>query len=63
VLNTGSATTGNSKMGIFINNVTSSLPLRVVDVVTDSVNSSGNFVEFIVKFNAGYHAYNNATGT
>jgi hypothetical protein len=63
VLNTGSATTGDSKMGVFINNVTSSLPLRVVDVVPDTANSSGNFVEFIVKFNAGYHAYNNATGT
>ena len=63
VLNTGSSTTGNSRMGIFINNVTSSLPFRVVDIVTDSANSSGNFVEFIVKFNAGYHAYNNATGT
>ena len=63
VLNTGSTVTGDSKMGVFINNVTSSLPLRVVDVVTDSANSSGNLVEFIVKFNAGYHAYNNATGT
>jgi len=63
VLNTGSTTTGNSRMGVFINNVTTSLPFRVVDVVTDSVNSSGNFVEFVVKFNAGYHAYNNASGT
>lgn len=63
VLNTGSSTTGDSKMGVFINNVTSSLPFRVVDVVTDTANSSGNFVEFIVKFNAGYHAYNFATGT
>ena len=63
VLNTGSSTTGDSKMGVFINNVTSSLPFRVVDIVTDTANSSGNFVEFIVKFNAGYHAYNNATGT
>ena len=63
VLNTGSSTTGDSKMGVFINNVTSSLPFRVVDVVADTANSSGNFVEFIVKFNAGYHAYNYATGT
>ena len=63
VLNTGSSTTGDSKMGVFINNVTTSLPFRVVDIVTDSVNTSGNFVEFIVKFNAGYHAYNNASGT
>ena len=63
VLNTGSSTTGDSKMGVFINNVTTSLPFRVVDVVPDTANSSGNFVEFIVKFNAGYHAYNFATGT
>jgi hypothetical protein len=63
VLNTGSSTTGNSRMGIFVNNVTTSLPLRVVDVVPDTANSSGNFVEFIVKFNAGYHAYNNSSGT
>jgi hypothetical protein len=63
VLNTGSSTTGDSRMGVYINNVTSSLPFRVVDVVTDTANSSGNFVEFVVKFNAGYHAYNFATGT
>lgn len=63
VLNTGSATNGNGRMGVFINNVTTSLPLRVVDVVPDTANSSGNFVEFIVKFNAGYHAYNNSSGT
>lgn len=63
VLNTGSSTTGNSRMGVFINNVATSLPLRVVDIVTDSVNTSGNFVEFIVKFNATYHAYNNTAGT
>lgn len=63
VLNTGSSTTGNSRMGVFINNVATSLPLRVVDIVTDSVNTSGNFVEFIVKFNATYHAYNNTVGT
>jgi hypothetical protein len=63
VLNTGSTTTGNGKMGVFINNVTSALPLRVVDVITASQNSSGNFVEFVVKFNATYHAYNNTVGT
>lgn len=63
VLNTGVATSGNSRMGVFINNVTTSLPLRVVDVVPASQNSSGNFVEFVVKFNATYHAYNNAVGT
>lgn len=62
VLNTGVTTTGNSRMGVFINNVTTILPIRVVDVVTDTKNSSGNFVEFIVKFNATYHTYNATAG-
>jgi len=62
VLNTGSTTTGNSKVAIFLNNVTTSLPMRVVDTVPDTANASGNFVEFIVKFNFGYHSYYNATG-
>jgi hypothetical protein len=64
VLNTGSSTTGNSKVGIYTaaGATTSSLPLRIVDVVPDTANSSGNFVEFIVKLNFGYHSYYNATG-
>jgi hypothetical protein len=64
VLNTGSTTTGDSKVGIFTTAgaTTSSLPLRIVDVVPDTANASGNFVELIVKFNFGYHSYYNATG-
>lgn len=62
VPNTGLTSTGNSRQGVYANNVTTSLPFRVVDVVPDTANSSGNFVELIVKFNAGYHSYNNATG-
>ena len=64
VLNAGSTTSGNSKVGIYTaaGATTSSLPLRIVDVVPDTANSSGNFVEFIVKLNFGYHSYNNATG-
>jgi len=62
VLNTGLSTSGNSRMGVFINNVATILPIRVVDVVPDTQNSSGNFVEFIVKFNATYHTYNATAG-
>jgi len=62
VLNTGLTNTGNSRMGVFINNVTTILPIRVVDVVPDTKNTSGNFVEFIVKFNATYHTYNATAG-
>jgi len=61
-LNTGLTTTGNSRMGIYINNVTSILPMTVVDVVPDTKNSSGNFVEFIVKFTQGYHRYHQTAG-
>jgi len=64
VLNTGSTTSGDSKVGIYTaaGATTSSLPLRIVDVVPDTANASGNFVEFVVKFNFGYHSYYNATG-
>jgi hypothetical protein len=62
VPNTGLASTGNSRQAVYANNVTTSLPFRVVDVVPDTANSSGNFVELIVKWNFGYHSYNNATG-
>lgn len=62
VPNTGLAATGNSRQAVYANNVTTSLPFRVVDVVPDTANSSGNFVELIVKFNFGYHSYNNASG-
>lgn len=62
VPNTGLTATGNSRQAVYANNVTTSLPFRVVDVVPDTANSSGNFVELIVKFNFGYHSYNNASG-
>lgn len=61
VLNTGSTTTGDSRIGVWANGVTTSLPMRVVDLVPDTATSTG-FVELIVKFNFGYHSYNNATG-
>jgi len=57
VQNTGSTVTGDSKVGIYSAagaTTTASLPIRIVDVVPDTANSSGNFVEFIVKWNAPY---------
>ena len=55
VQNTGSTITGDSKIGVYSaagNTTTATLPLRVIDVVPDTANSSGNFCEVIVKFNA-----------
>ena len=57
VQNAGSTITGDSRVGIYSAagaTTTASLPLRVIDVVPDTANSSGNFVEFIVKWNAPY---------
>ena len=57
VQNTGLTSTGNSRIGIYTaagNTTTASLPIRIVDVVPDTANSSGNFVEVICKWNAPY---------
>ena len=64
VQNTGSTTTGDSKIGVYTPGGagTASTVFRVVDVVPDTANSSGNFCELIVKFNFGYHSYYNAIG-
>ena len=74
VQNTGSTVTGDSKVGVYTAagaTTTATLPLRIIDVVPDTANSSGNFVEVIVKWNApnvtgqtvaGGHQYLNPTG-
>jgi hypothetical protein len=57
VQNTGSATTGDSTVGVYTAagaTTTPSLPIRIIDVVPDTANSSGNFCEVIVKWNAPY---------
>ena len=56
VQNTGSTVTGDSAIGVYTdgNTNTASLPIRIIDVVPDTANSSGNFCELIVKFNAPY---------
>ena len=74
VQNTGSSVTGDSKVGIYTAagaTTTATLPIRIVDVVPDTANSSGNFCEVIVKWNApnvtgqtvaNGHQYLNPTG-
>ena len=71
VQNTGSTSTGNSKVAIGSVNTTLSLPIRIVDVVHETEDASGNYPEVIVKWNAphedsnvatGGHAYMTATG-
>ena len=63
ILNSGSTTTGDSAIAIDgTSAVTTSLPMRIVAAVPETANSSGNFCEWVVKFNFGYHSYYNATG-
>ena len=63
VQNAGSTTTGNSKVAILDSTgTTSSLPIRIIDVVRDTATAADNFPEVIVKINATMHQYNNSTG-
>ena len=63
VQNAGSTTTGNSAVAILDSTATSSsLPIRIIDVVRDTATAADNFPEVIVKINATMHQYNNATG-
>ena len=64
IQNAGSTTTGNSAVAINegTQTTTSSLPIRIIDVVRDTATGTDSFVEFIVKINATMHQYNNATG-
>tara|TARA_R100000687_G_scaffold28674_1_gene24126 strand:- start:1065 stop:1658 length:594 start_codon:yes stop_codon:yes gene_type:complete len=60
--NTGSTVTGNSKIAILDTSATTNtLPLRIVELVQETTNSSGGFTEAYVKWNAG-HMFDNTTG-
>ena len=69
IQNAGSTTTGNSAVAIEQGSetTTSTLPIRIIDVVRDTVIVDPNtgaetFPEFIVKINIGTHQYTNSTG-
>ena len=62
VQNAGSTATGNSKVAINGIATTLSLPMRIVDVVEETTDASGNYTEVIVKWNAPHEDSNVATG-
>jgi hypothetical protein len=63
VQNAGSTTTGDSKVALLDSTATTStLPIRIIDVVRDTATAADVFPEVIVKINFGMHQYNNATG-
>lgn len=60
---TGSSTTGDSAVSVSATTATTaSLPIRIIDVVPETVNAAGSYTEVIVKWNFGMHQYDNATG-
>ena len=64
VQNAGSSTTGNSAVAISSSTATTaSLPIRIVDLVPETVNASGNYTEAIVKWNAPYVVSTSDGGT
>lgn len=62
VIGTGDAATGNSGSAAEAGTeaTTATLPLRVIDVVTETATAADTYVEIIVKLNT--HQYNSTTG-
>lgn len=61
ILNSGNTATGNSAQAIDdTTDVTATLPIRIIDVVSETATGADAFVEMIVKINT--HTYNNTTG-
>ena len=61
VQNSGSTTSGDSKVAVLATTGSgTTLPLRVIDVVPETVNAAGSYTEVIVKFNIGVHTYTTA---
>jgi hypothetical protein len=63
VQNAGSANTGNSAVAVNGASAatTASLPIRIIDVVPETVDASGNYTEVIVKWNAPYFTLSEGT--
>ncbi len=63
VINTGSTITGDAKWAILSTvDTTTTTPIRIIDVVPETVNASGSFVEYLVTWNQGAHQYNSPAG-
>lgn len=62
VINAGNTTTGDSYFGVTTTgaNTTSTIPVRVIDVVPATATAADTYVELLVKINT--HQYNNTTG-
>jgi hypothetical protein len=63
VQNTGSTITGNSAVAIDDTTATTStFPIRIIDVISETQSAAGSYTEVVVKWNQGMHLYLNPTG-
>ena len=63
VANAGSTVTGDSKQAVLSTvGTATTLPLKVIDVVPDTANSSGSFTEVLVTWTGLVHMYRGAAG-
>jgi hypothetical protein len=63
VQNAGVTATGNSRVAVSSTTATTSTwPVRIVDVVSETQSAAGSFTEVVVKWNQGMHQYLNPTG-
>ena len=65
VQNAGNTATGNSKVAVSATtNTTSTFPVRIVDVISETspAGNPGSYTEVVVKWNQGMHQYLNPTG-
>lgn len=62
VLNAGNTATGNSAFAVTLTGAgtTSTIPIRVIDVVPETATGADTYAELLVKINT--HQYNNTTG-
>jgi hypothetical protein len=60
---TGSTVTGNSNVAVSATSATTTLPFRVVGFVDSTTSAVGDaYTDVLVKWNPGWHAYNNVIG-
>ena len=61
---TGDTTTGNSNSAVSSTTATTAtIAFRIVDFVDSPTSTVGDaFTDLLIKFNAGIHSYDNATG-
>jgi hypothetical protein len=63
VANVGSTITGDSQQAVLNSSVTTStVPLKIVDVVPDTAPAAGSFVEVLVSWNQNVQLYRSWTG-